>query len=109
MGRVDIRAILADPGKRRRLLVGAILALQHREGIPTTVAQATNAYDRMRRRFMGKHETGVERENRCWRGAADRSGSPRTYEVDRGTGAGRYVPARPCPFRTTSSSSMRMG
>ncbi len=58
VGRVDIRAILADPGKRRRLLVGAILALQHREGIPTTVAQATNAYDRMRRRFMGRDRRG---------------------------------------------------
>lgn len=45
--RVDIRAILADPTRRRELMVRCIVALQAREGISTTRAQAERAYDRV--------------------------------------------------------------
>lgn len=45
--RVDIRAILADAGRRRDLMVGALWALQNREGILTTLEQAEEAYDRV--------------------------------------------------------------
>lgn len=44
--RVNIRAILLDPRLRRELMVGAIRAIQNREGIPTTVEQAERAYDK---------------------------------------------------------------
>ncbi len=45
MRRVDIRAILSDPAKRRALMVLVIVATQAREGIVTTVEQAETAYD----------------------------------------------------------------
>lgn len=45
MTRVDIRSILADPCKKRKLLVRCIIATQAREGIDTTVEQAEAAYD----------------------------------------------------------------
>ena len=45
--RVDIRAILADAKTRRRLLVGAAIAIQAREGIDTTREQMEAAYDRV--------------------------------------------------------------
>jgi hypothetical protein len=48
MRRVDIRAILADPKLRRKMMVGAIIALQAREGIETTQAQAEEAYDKVK-------------------------------------------------------------
>ncbi|KKM04427.1 hypothetical protein LCGC14_1764310 [marine sediment metagenome] len=47
MYRVPIKEILADPVRRRKLMVGAILAIQHREGIDTTVEQAERAYDQL--------------------------------------------------------------
>lgn len=43
--RLDIRTILKDPKLRRELLVDSIVALQNREGIPTTRQQAEAAYD----------------------------------------------------------------
>lgn len=43
--RVNIRAILADPKQRRRLMVDTIRATQAREGINTTEKQAQAAYD----------------------------------------------------------------
>jgi hypothetical protein len=43
--RVNIKAILADPAKRRAMMVPAIIAIQAREGIVTTLAQAEAAYD----------------------------------------------------------------
>ena len=46
--RVPINEILADPVLRRKLMVGAIRAIQHREGIDTTVEQAQRAYDKVR-------------------------------------------------------------
>lgn len=53
MLRVNIRAILADPIKRRRLMVDVIIATQAREGIITTKAQAEAAYDTVRRAMKG--------------------------------------------------------
>ena len=46
--RIDIRAILADEGQRRKLMVGVIIATQAREGIETTLEQAEAAYDKVR-------------------------------------------------------------
>jgi len=46
--RVDIKAILADPQQRRRMMVSAIVAIQAREGIETTPQQAAEAYDKAR-------------------------------------------------------------
>ena len=48
MQRLDIKGLLADPGRRRRLMVAVIIATQAREGIVTTRAQAEQAYDRVR-------------------------------------------------------------
>lgn len=45
MTRVNIKAILADPIKRRELCVTTIIATQAREGITTTREQAEHAYD----------------------------------------------------------------
>ena len=45
MSRVNIRAILLDPARRKDLLVRASLAIQHREGLPTTFEQMAKAYD----------------------------------------------------------------
>ena len=49
MKRVNIRAILADPALRRKLIVRVIQATQAREGIVTTQAQAERAYDKIRK------------------------------------------------------------
>jgi hypothetical protein len=58
LARTDIRAILADPVKRRELGVRFIMSAQHMEGIETTREQAEAAYDRVqeekRRRPKGK-------------------------------------------------------
>jgi hypothetical protein len=43
--RIDMKAILDDPEKRRELLVRVIIATQAREGITTTTEQAERAYD----------------------------------------------------------------
>ena len=45
MTRIDIKAILRDPHKRRELMVETIIATQAREGIETTREQAEVAYD----------------------------------------------------------------
>ena len=45
MKRINIKAILANPIQRREMQVGAILFLQHLEGIMTTRAQAEAAFD----------------------------------------------------------------
>lgn len=45
--RVDIKAILADPVKRKALMVDALVATQAREGITTTREQAEAAYDKV--------------------------------------------------------------
>ena len=44
--RVNLRAILDDPEKRREMMVGVIIATQAREGVTTTRAQAEAAYDK---------------------------------------------------------------
>jgi hypothetical protein len=45
--RIDIKAILRDPAKRRELMVLTIIATQAREGITTSRAQAEAAYDKV--------------------------------------------------------------
>lgn len=61
MKRVNIRAILADPIKRRKLLVRAIIAAQAAEGIETTQEQAELAYDTVQReKLSGKGGTDVK-------------------------------------------------
>ena len=47
--RVNIRAILADPVLRRKLMVSWGMAIQHREGIMTTQAQMEAAYDNVQK------------------------------------------------------------
>ena len=46
--RVDLKAILADPAKREKLMVQCIIAAQARAGIHTTAEQATRAYRKAR-------------------------------------------------------------
>lgn len=45
--RVNVRAILADPALRKRLMVAVIVATQSREGIDTSLEQATAAYEKV--------------------------------------------------------------
>jgi hypothetical protein len=45
--RIDLKAILRDPAKRRKLMVRTIIATQAREGITTTQEQAEAAYDKV--------------------------------------------------------------
>lgn len=45
--RTRIREILADPTRRRELMVPVIIAIQAREGVTTTREQAEAAYDRV--------------------------------------------------------------
>jgi hypothetical protein len=52
--RVDIKAILSDPVKRRALFVPALIALQAREGITTTREQAEEAYDKVQAELAEK-------------------------------------------------------
>lgn len=47
MGRVDIKAILTDPGKRRRLMALTLQATQAREGRDLTLKQAYAVVDRV--------------------------------------------------------------
>ena len=55
MTRIDIRAALADPVKRRELIIRVIIATQAREGITTTEAQAARAYDRVQKEKDNGH------------------------------------------------------
>ena len=43
--KLDIKELLADPARRKALMVSTIIATQAREGIDTTVEQASAAYD----------------------------------------------------------------
>ena len=45
--RVNIKEILQDPQKKRKLFVGVIQFLQNIEGIDTTKEQAKTAYDKV--------------------------------------------------------------
>lgn len=49
--RYDIQEILANPAKRRDLMVKTIMALQRREGKKITRRQAEVAYDRVQKRL----------------------------------------------------------
>ena len=62
--RFDIRAILADPAKRRRLLALTLQATQAREGRDLTLAQAYQVVDRVEK-LTAQHtklldEVGIE-------------------------------------------------
>jgi hypothetical protein len=52
MARVNIKAILADPKLRKKMVTGAIIFMQAVEGIDTTEAQASDAYDKV---LLEKH------------------------------------------------------
>ena len=81
--RVNVKAILADPDLRRKLMVRTIQATQSREGIETTEEQAEQAYyvvtesERASffalRSFRGAKKNGMDARNdafvRCLRGA----------------------------------------
>jgi hypothetical protein len=54
--RADLRAILADPVKRRDLFVEVIVATQAREGIETTEEQARAAYDKVQQEVRCREE-----------------------------------------------------
>ena len=83
--RVDLKAILADPDLRRKLMVRTIQATQAREGIETTTEQAERAYyvvtEGERAAFFalkpyrGAAKNGTDTRNealvRCLRGAAN--------------------------------------
>ena len=45
--RVDIRAILADPVKRKKMMVQMLIATQAREGRDLTTEEASAVYDRV--------------------------------------------------------------
>lgn len=53
--RFDIKRILTNPKLRRELFVSCIQAIQAREGITTTQAQAERAYDKV-------HEEGTRKQ-----------------------------------------------
>lgn len=59
--RVDIKAILADPVQRRRLMVRCIIATQAMEGIETTQEQAEAAYDKVQAEKAAKALAGRRR------------------------------------------------
>ena len=83
--RVSVKAILADPDLRRKLMVRTIQATQAREGIETTTQQAERAYyvvtegERAAffalRPFRGAKKTGTDTRHeafvRCLRDTAD--------------------------------------
>ena len=52
--RVDIKALLANNQLREKLLVKAIVALQAREGIVTSEADALRAYRKVRKETLEK-------------------------------------------------------
>lgn len=54
--RLDIRAILSDPAQRRELLVATLIAMQAREGITTTQAQAEAAYNKVQAELAERGE-----------------------------------------------------
>lgn len=45
--KIDLKSILRNPFKRRKLLVRVIIATQAREGITTSLTQAEAAYDKV--------------------------------------------------------------
>ena len=60
MRRIDVKALLADPVKRKALMVPALIALQARECIVTTRAQAEAAYEKVQaERLLQLDKDGV--------------------------------------------------
>lgn len=64
MRRVNIRQILCDPEKRKKLLVGAGLFLQHSQGIMTTYEQMAAAYDKVQKEKKKRELSTVRRFRR---------------------------------------------
>jgi len=60
--RVDIKAILADPKKRRDMVVGSIIATQAREGVHTTREQAEAAYDKVHAEKVAERVVRAEKK-----------------------------------------------
>lgn len=56
--RLDVRAILADPVLRRKLLARCLRATQAREGREITWERAYEVYDKIRRETGGSNEGG---------------------------------------------------
>ena len=56
MKRVDLKAILNDTNYRKEIMVGALIAIQAREGIATTIEQAEYAYDKIQKEKQGRRE-----------------------------------------------------
>lgn len=61
MTRIDIRTIMAQPAQRRELAVETLIAIQAREGIETTHAQAEAAYDKVRAAVRPRAPAGNQR------------------------------------------------
>lgn len=47
MKRFNIKTILADPAKRRRMVTRGTVVVQAREGVDISLEQALESYDRM--------------------------------------------------------------
>lgn len=62
--RLDIKAILRNPAKRRELMVRTIIATQAREGVITSRAQAEAAYDRVQEEQNGRQNNVQDRNQR---------------------------------------------
>ena len=45
--RINMKELLADPDKRKELMISVIIATQAREGITTTREQAEAAYEKV--------------------------------------------------------------
>jgi hypothetical protein len=53
--RIDLKSILRNPFKRRKLIVRVIIATQAREGIQTSLVQAEAAYDKVQEERHAKN------------------------------------------------------
>jgi hypothetical protein len=62
--RIDIKAVLRDPKKRRELMVRTIIATQAREGVTTSRAQAEAAYDKVQGEQNGRQNRIQDRNQR---------------------------------------------
>ena len=90
--RVNVKAILADPDLRRKLLVSTIQATQAREGIDTTEEQADRAYyvvsEGERTAFFdlvrfGRHGTEADRRHAVFVTNLYEHPNPRRHDVAR--------------------------
>ena len=90
--RVDVRAILADPDLRQKLMVRTIQATQAREGIETTAEEAEHAYNVV---TEGERATFLDLERfRGQRGQPDRRQDAFVRHLRRDQEAHRFDVAR---------------